>query len=95
MIKVLLTAIMLVGLAFSSEAQTFSKNSIGLRLGDNDGFGGEISYQRALSSNNRLELDLGYKIINTNDISWSIDANFTKVKNEVTDLASDNLSFIS
>lgn len=37
--------------------------------------------------NKGLELDLGYKIINTNDISWSIDANFTKVKNEVTDLA--------
>ena len=37
--------------------------------------------------NKGLELDLGYKIINTNDISWSIDANFTKVKNKVTDLA--------
>ena len=37
--------------------------------------------------NKGIEFDLGYKIINTNDISWSIDANFTKVKNEVTDLA--------
>ncbi|MDD7886295.1 SusC/RagA family TonB-linked outer membrane protein [Flavivirga sp. 57AJ16] len=37
--------------------------------------------------NKGLELDLGYKILNTNDFSWSIDANFTKVKNEVTDLA--------
>ena len=83
--KVLLTAIMLVGLAFSSEAQTFSKNSIGLRLGDNDGFGGEISYQRALSSNNRLELDLGWR--NSKDVDafklvglyqwvWNIDGGF-------------------
>ena len=37
--------------------------------------------------NKGLELDLGYKILNTSDFSWSIDANFTKVKNEVTDLA--------
>lgn len=37
--------------------------------------------------NKGLELDLGYKILNTNDFSWSIDANFTKVNNEVTDLA--------
>ena len=59
--KVILTAFMLIGLAFSSDAQTFSKNALGLRLGDNDGFGGEISYQRGLSKNNRLELDLGFR----------------------------------
>ena len=49
--KIILTAFMLIGLAFSSDAQTFSKNALGLRLGDNDGFGGEISYQRGLSKN--------------------------------------------
>lgn len=59
--KVILSAIMLIGLAFTAQAQTISKNALGLRLGDNDGFGGEISYQRALSSNNRLELDLGWR----------------------------------
>lgn len=63
--KVILSAIMLIGLAFTAQAQTISKNALGLRLGDNDGFGGEISYQRALSSNNRLELDLGWR--NRND----------------------------
>lgn len=57
--KVLLSAFMLIGLAFSSQAQ--EKNALGLRLGDNDGFGGEISYQRMLSSDNRLELDLGWR----------------------------------
>lgn len=44
--KVILSAFMLLGLAFSTQAQDISKNAIGLRLGDNDGFGGEISYQK-------------------------------------------------
>lgn len=80
--KLLFTAIMLVGLAYSAGAQNFSKNAIGLRLGDNDGFGGEISYQRGLSSTNRLEIDLGWR--NSQDVNalkliglyqwvWSID----------------------
>jgi hypothetical protein len=43
------------------QGQEISPNALGLRLGDNDGFGGEISYQRGLSSNNRLELDLGWR----------------------------------
>ena len=63
--KVLLSAIMLFGIAFSSQAQDIAKNALGLRLGDSDGFGGEISYQRGLSNNNRLELDLGFR--NSND----------------------------
>ncbi|MGQ2985331.1 hypothetical protein [Flavobacterium sp.] len=57
--KLLLSAFMLIGLAFSSNAQ--DRNALGLRLGDNDGFGGELSYQRLLGDNNRLELDLGWR----------------------------------
>jgi hypothetical protein len=83
--KLLFSAIMLVGLAFASNAQEISKNALGLRLGDNDGFGGEISYQRALGSNNRLEVDLGWR--NSNDVDalkltglyqwvWNIDGGF-------------------
>ncbi|WP_418263072.1 hypothetical protein [Flavobacterium faecale] len=64
--KLILSAFMLMGLAFSTQAQSISKNALGLRFGDNDGFGGEISYQRGLSSNNRLELDLGWR--NSNNI---------------------------
>ena len=30
-------------------------------MGDSDGFGAEISYQKALGSNNRLEVDLGWR----------------------------------
>jgi len=63
--KVFLSAIMLVGLAFSAQAQKGDRNALGLRLGDNDGFGAEVSYQRNLSSNHRLELDLGWR--NSND----------------------------
>nr|WP_322624755.1 hypothetical protein [uncultured Flavobacterium sp.] len=63
--KVFLSAIMLLGLAYSAQAQSGGRNALGLRLGDNDGFGAEVSYQRDLSSNNRLELDLGWR--NSND----------------------------
>ena len=59
--KLFLSAFMLAGLAFGAQAQEISKNAIGLRLGDNDGFGGEISYQRRLSTDNRLEVDLGWR----------------------------------
>ena len=59
--NVILSAIVLIGLAFSAQAQKFSKNAIGLRLGDNDGFGVEASYQRKLGTDNRLELDLGLR----------------------------------
>lgn len=58
--KVLLTAFLLAGIALSAQAQD-RRNALGLRLGDNDGFGGEVSYQRDLSSNHRLELDLGWR----------------------------------
>jgi hypothetical protein len=59
--KIILSAIMLVGLAFTAEAQDISKNALGLRFASNGGFGTEISYQRGLSKNNRLELDLGWR----------------------------------
>jgi opacity protein-like surface antigen len=83
--KVILSAFMLIGLAFSAQSQDISKNALGLRLGDNDGFGGEISYQRGLSKNNRLELDLGFR--NSNNVDafklagiyqwvWNIDGGF-------------------
>ena len=48
-------------------AQRISKNALGVRLGDNDGFGGEISYQRYLHENNRLEFDLGWRDSNNVD----------------------------
>lgn len=50
-----------LGFALASYAQDISDNAIGLRIGGSDGFGAEISYQRALSGNNRLEVDLGIR----------------------------------
>ncbi|MCL9770281.1 hypothetical protein NAT47_07615 [Flavobacterium sp. HXWNR69] len=83
--KLILSAFMLLGLAFSTQAQDISKNALGLRLGDNDGFGGEISYQRGLGKENRLEVDLGWR--NSNHVDafkltglyqwvWNIEGGF-------------------
>jgi len=83
--KLFLSAFMLLGLAAATQAQDFSKNALGLRLGDNDGFGGEISYQRGLSKNNRLEFDLGWrnskhvdamKLVGLYQWVWDIDKGF-------------------
>jgi len=83
--KLILSAFMLVGLAFSAQAQDISKNALGLRLGDSNGFGAEISYQRGLSDNNRLELDLGwrnsknvdaFKLTGVYQWVWNIDGGF-------------------
>lgn len=59
--KIFLTIIAIGGLIFTANAQEISENAIGLRLGDSDGFGAEISYQRALNDSNRLEFDLGWR----------------------------------
>lgn len=54
-------------MTLSAQSQSISKNALGLRLGDNSGFGGEISYQRYLKENNRLEFDLGWRSSNSVD----------------------------
>lgn len=83
--KLFLSAVMILGISFGAEAQDLSKNAIGLRLGSNDGFGAEVSYQRALSTDTRLEFDLGWR--NSNDVNaiklaglhqwvWNIDGGF-------------------
>lgn len=83
--KIILSALMLIGLAFTAQSQEIAKNALGLRLGDNDGFGGEISYQRGLSKNNRLEFDLGWrnsnhvdaiKVVGLYQWVWNIDQGF-------------------
>lgn len=84
--RVILSIVMLMGLAFNLQAQeTVSKNAIGLRLGDNDGFGGEVSYQRQILTNNRLEFDLGWrnsrnvdavKLVGLFQWYWNIDRGF-------------------
>lgn len=84
--KLLMLGLALLGFSTVSMAQSISENAIGLRLGDSDGFGAEISYQRALGGdNNRLELDLGlrsgkhydgFKLAGIYQWVWNIDGGF-------------------
>lgn len=53
--------IALVGSMLTIQAQNISRDALGVRFGNNDGLGGEISYQRELSEVSRLELDLGFR----------------------------------
>lgn len=83
--KIFLLPIMLLGLSFAVSAQDIADNALGLRLGGSDGFGAEVSYQRALTNNNRLELDLGWrnssdfnaiKLVGLYEWVWLLDGNF-------------------
>lgn len=71
--------------AMGANAQEISKNALGLRIGGGDGFGTEISYQRGLGDNNRLELDLGlesndgfdaFQLAGIYQWVWNIDGGF-------------------
>ncbi|MFS4418641.1 hypothetical protein [Maribacter sp. 2307ULW6-5] len=42
-------------------AQEISEHALGLRLGDSDGFGAEISYQKSIGQANRAEVNLGWR----------------------------------
>lgn len=83
--KLLLIIFVVFGFSMSSHAQSIAKNALGLRLGDSDGFGTEISYQRGLSENNRLELDLGwvnrhhhdaFRLVGLYQWVWNIEGGF-------------------
>jgi hypothetical protein len=57
--KIFFTICLMFVTIASINAQNISDNAVGLRFGGGNGVGGEISYQKALQSNNRLEIDLG------------------------------------
>lgn len=65
--KKIIAFYLLFAATISVQGQSIANNAIGLRLGDNDGFGGEISYQRKIHSSHRLELDLGIR--NNNSVN--------------------------
>ncbi|WP_369047932.1 hypothetical protein [Tenacibaculum sp. UWU-22] len=46
---------------FTANAQEIANNAIGIRFGNNSGFGAEINYQNKLSNSNRIELGLGVR----------------------------------
>lgn len=83
--KVLLSLVAIAAISTTAQAQQISKNALGLRFGDNDGMGAEITYQRALSAKNRLEVDFGWRNSNNYDAIkaaatyqwvWNIDGGF-------------------
>ncbi len=81
---VVLVVMLFVGLQFGF-AQHISDHAIGLRLGQNDGLGTEISYQHGFSDKNRLEVDLGmrssnafsaFKLVGVYQWIWELGNNF-------------------
>lgn len=82
---IILSLFLVAGGIYKSQAQEIANNALGLRLGDSDGFGAEVSYQRALGDNNRLEFDLGwrdsdyydaYRLAGLYQWVWNIDGGF-------------------
>lgn len=59
--KVVMVIGLIVAVGFQAQAQSISEHALGLRFGGNNGYGAEVSYQRALGENNRLEIDLGWR----------------------------------
>jgi hypothetical protein len=59
--KVFFTVLFFTGIFLTAEAQQITDNAIGIRIGDNKGFGTEVNYQRAIGGNNRLEFGLGWR----------------------------------
>ncbi len=78
--KLVVTIVLLIGFVFGISAQDVSSHAIGIRTGDNDGFNTEISYQRKIKSNNRFELDLGYRN-NKNFNAWKLSGIYQWVLN--------------
>lgn len=83
--KLILLFITVIAIVFSASSQEISKNALGLRLGDSEGFGAEINYQLSTGGNERLEFGLGWrdkknynaaKIIGLYQWVWSISGDF-------------------
>lgn len=83
--KLFLIVVAFIGFICISNSQNIAENAIGLRLGGGDSFGTEVTYQRLISENNRLEFDLGWR--NGDDFDairfvgvyqwvWVLDGNF-------------------
>ncbi len=83
--KSILIILVIVGLGWQASAQEISKNAIGIRLSESDGFGPEVNYQRAVGDDNRLELGLAFhsrrnwdavKFTGIYQWVWNIDGGF-------------------
>ena len=58
-VKLAVFALFFTPMAASS--QEIANHALGLRLGDSDGFGAELSYQKSIFRYGRLEFDLGWR----------------------------------
>lgn len=56
-----ITLLMVFGLPLWINAQNLSDHTAGLRLGDSDGLGAALSYQKSISRENRIELNLSWQ----------------------------------
>jgi hypothetical protein len=68
--KIFFTISLLICTLSILNAQKISDNALGIRIGNNEGLGGELSFQHKLSNDNRLEADLG----------WRSDTNYGAIK---------------
>jgi len=57
--RIFIITTLLLASIFTVQAQDISEHAIGLRLSESDGFWAEATYQAKLSSDTRIELDLG------------------------------------
>jgi len=81
--KLLLPLSLIFAINLTVNAQEIADHAIGIRIGGGNGTGGEISYQKSLKNNNRLEVDLGFAS-EVNDFKatglyqwiWSIEDDF-------------------
>lgn len=83
--KSVLLILTVIVLGLQANAQDISKNAIGIRLSESDGFGPEVNYQRAVGDDNRLEFGLAFhgqryhnavKLTGIYQWVWNIDGGF-------------------
>ena len=81
--KIIVGLSLIIGSIYTTSAQQVADNAIGLRFGGGNGVGGEISYQKALGENNRLEVNLGlaneftnFKATGLYEWVWNIEEQF-------------------
>ncbi|OAD42975.1 hypothetical protein [Polaribacter atrinae] len=81
--KILLALSLIFAANLTMNAQEISDHAIGVRIGGGNGTGGEISYQKHLGENHRLELDLGlankfndFKLTGLHQWVWNIEERF-------------------
>lgn len=59
--KLFFCGALLLAAAFTGNSQVIRKNALGVRFSAGDGMGADVSYQRQVFTNNRLEFDLGLR----------------------------------